>query len=111
MIQANIRMTVPVGQQKGAMEILGRYVEQTRVLVGCLNCHLYHDVLEPKGLLLEEVWDDESALNRHLGSTSYQEVLLVMEMASAVPEVRFIQCSKSSGFERIKQARGDGSGP
>ena len=108
MIHSNIRMTLPVGQQKGVMEILGRYVERTRVLAGCLNCHLYHDATDPKAiLLLEEVWDDEGALNRHLGSASYREVLLVMEMASAAPEVRFIQFTQSSGFERIEQVRGD----
>jgi quinol monooxygenase YgiN len=110
MIRVNVRMMLPVGQQKGAMEILGRYVERTRFLAGCLSCHLYHDALEPKAILLDEVWDDEGALNHHLGSTSYREVLLVMEMASAVPEVRFIRCSESSGFERIEQARRDASG-
>jgi quinol monooxygenase YgiN len=111
MIHANVRMMLPVGQQKGAMEILGRYVERTRFLTGCMICRLYHDVLDPKAIMLEEVWDDESALNRHLGSTSYREVLLVMEMASAAPEVRFIHFSESYGFERIEEARGDGSEP
>jgi quinol monooxygenase YgiN len=110
MILSSIKMLLPIGQQKGAIEILGRYAERTRFLTGCLSCHLYHDLLDPKAITLEEIWNDESDLNRHLGSASYREVLLVMEMASVVPEVRFIQFSQFSGFDRIEQVRGDTSG-
>jgi quinol monooxygenase YgiN len=105
MICSNIRMILAAGQQKGAIDILTRYRERTRFLMGCSSCRLYCDALEPKAIMLEEVWNDESALNRHLASASYQEVLLVMEMASAVPEVRFIHASECFGFERIEQAR------
>ena len=110
MIRANIRLILPIGQQKGVMEILGRYAERTRFLAGCLICRLYHDVLDPKAIMLEEVWDDESALNRHLGSDSFRDILLVIEMASVAPEVSFIQFSEFSGLERIEQVRGEGSG-
>ena len=110
MIRANIRLLLPIRQQKGVMEILGRYAERTRFLAGCLSCPLYHDVLDPKAIMLEEVWDDESALNRHLGSDSFRDILLVIEMASAAPEVSFIQFSESFGLERIEQVRGEGSG-
>jgi quinol monooxygenase YgiN len=110
MVRANIRIFLPIGQQKGVMEILGRYTERTRFLAGCLSCRLYHDVLDPKAIMLEEVWDDESALNRHLGSDSFRDILLVIEMASAAPEVSFIQFSEFSGLERIERVRGDGSG-
>jgi len=110
MIRANIRMMLPIGQQKGVLEILGRYAERTRFLVGCLSCRLYHDVLDAKAIMLEEAWNDESALDRHLGSDSFRDILLVIEMASAAPEVTFIQFSEFSGLERIEQVRGDGSG-
>jgi quinol monooxygenase YgiN len=86
MIRANIRLILPIGQQKGVTEILGRYAERTRFLAGCLSCRLYHDLLDPKAIMLEEVWDDESALNRHLGSDSFRDILLVIEMASAAPD-------------------------
>ncbi len=105
MIYSSIRMVLPAGQKKGAMKILGRYAERTRFLTGCLSCRLYDDVLDAKCIMLEEIWEDEAALNRHLGSTSYGEILLVMEMASALPEIRFIRYSESGGFERIEQAR------
>ena len=98
-----------MGQQKGVMEILGRYAERTRFLAGCLSCRVYHDVLDPKAVMLEEVWDDENALNRHLASDSFRDILLVIEMASSVPDVSFIRFSESSGLERIEQARGEGS--
>ncbi len=110
MIKVNIRMMLPVGQQKGALEILGRHAERTRILTGCLSCRLYHDALDPKAIMLEEIWNDESSMNRHLSSDSYREILLVMEMASAVPEVKFIQFSETSGIERIIKVRENASG-
>lgn len=106
MIWSTIRMTLAVGQQKGAAHILNRYRERTRCLTGCLSCRLYYDTVEPKAIMMEEVWTDEAALNRHLASPSYHEVLLVMEMASASPEIRFVQSSECAGFERIEKARG-----
>jgi hypothetical protein len=98
MIRANIRIILSIGQQKGVMEILGRYAERTRFLGGCLSCRLYHDMLDPKAIMLEEIWD------------SFRDILLVIEMASAAPEVTFIQFSESSGLERIEQVRGGSSG-
>ncbi len=105
MIYSNIRMVLSTGQQKGATDILSRYSKRTRCLTGCISCRVYHDAVEPKAIMLEEFWDNESALNHHLGSLAYREILLVMEMASTVPEVRFIHFSESAGFERIEQAR------
>ena len=111
MIYETIRITLPTGRQKGALEILGRYAERTRFLVGCASCRLYHDEVDPKTIMLEEVWKAEDDLNSHLASASYQEVLLVMEMASSEPEVKFIAFSEYSGLERIQQARMGGSRP
>ncbi len=107
MIYSTIRIMLPGGQKKGATKILSRYAERTRFVTGCLSCRLYDDVLDSKSIMLEEIWEDEIPLRHHLGSTSYQEILLVMEMASALPEVKFIQFSQSSGLETIQQARGE----
>ncbi len=107
MIYSNIRMILPAGQKKGAIKILSRYAQRTRFLTGCRSCRLYDDLLDSKSIMLEEIWDDERMLTDHLGSPSYREILLVMEMASTPPEVNFIRFSESSGFETIEQARGD----
>ncbi len=106
MIYSAIRMMLPAGQKKGALRILSRYAERTRFVTGCLTCRLYDDVLDSKSIMLEEIWEDEIPLRHHLGSTSYREILLVIEMASALPEVKFIQFSETSGLERIEEARG-----
>ncbi|HSR10727.1 MAG TPA: antibiotic biosynthesis monooxygenase [Thermodesulfobacteriota bacterium] len=105
MIFSSVRLILAAGHEKDATDILTRYRERTRFLDGCRSCRLYYDASETKSLMVEEVWSDEGALNRHLASASYQEVLLVMEMASSMPEIRFIPFSEFSGFDRIERAR------
>jgi hypothetical protein len=48
---------------------------------------------------------DSYEANRHLRSHQYRELLLVMELAVAAPEVRFDAVSRSTGFETIEGAR------
>ena len=55
--------------------------------------------------MFEEVWQSEVDANRHLRSHQYRELLLVMELAVAAPEVRFDTVSHSTGIETIEGAR------
>jgi hypothetical protein len=44
-------------------------------------------------------------MQRHLRSESYQRVLLVMEMATTSPEIRFDIITDTGGVEIIEEAR------
>jgi hypothetical protein len=44
-------------------------------------------------------------LLRHLRSATFRNILLVVEMASQKPEIRFDRISHSTGIETIEQAR------
>jgi hypothetical protein len=46
-------------------------------------------------------------LRRHLRSETFRNVLLVVEMASEAPEIRFDRVSHSTGIGTIAQARGE----
>jgi quinol monooxygenase YgiN len=110
MIHATIRMTLPSGKAEEAVEILRSVAERTRVQPGCISCRVYHDVEEKHVIMIEEVWAGQEELERHLRSSEYRNVLLVLEMALEEPEIRFSAFSHTSGVETIEKARSGGIG-
>jgi len=110
MIHATIRMTLPAGKAEEGVEILRSVAERTRVQPGCISCRVYHDVEEKHVIMIEEVWAGQEELERHLRSSEYRNVLLVLEMALEEPEIRFSAFSHASGVETIEKARSGGIG-
>ncbi len=94
------------GSAREALEILRPIVERTRVEPGCISCRIYRDVQQEHTIMIEELWSSQEELERHLCSSDYQRVLLVIEMAKGQPEIRFSAISHTSGFETIAEARG-----
>jgi hypothetical protein len=47
-------------------------------------------------------------LQRPLRSATFRNILLVVEMASQTPEIRFDRISHSTGIDTIEQAREQG---
>jgi quinol monooxygenase YgiN len=105
-IHATIRMLLPAGKRKEALIILGSMIERINLEEGCISCRLYQDVLEQRVLMLDEMWAGETALHKHLRSADFRNVLLVVEMASEPPEIRFDRISSSTGISTIEQVRG-----
>jgi quinol monooxygenase YgiN len=88
-----------------ARDILLALVERTRVTSGCLGCEMYQDLRDRHVLLLEEWWETQADLDRHLRSDAYGRVILVMEMATEHPLIKFCEISQSSGLEIVEKAR------
>jgi quinol monooxygenase YgiN len=105
MIHATIRIPLPSRKAGEAVEILSSVAERTRVQPGCISCRVYQDAQEKHVVMIEEVWAGQEELERHLRSSEYRRVLLVVEMAFTEPEIRFISFSRSSGVEAIEDAR------
>lgn len=106
MIFATVRMKMPPEKRSEAVRILARTAEWTRVEPGCIACHVYLDAKEPGEIMLEEEWQSEEELARHLKSDHFRNVLLVMEMAVERPEIGFHTIEQSAGVEVIEKARG-----
>jgi quinol monooxygenase YgiN len=110
MVLATIRMTTSARKFGEALRILRSMAEQTRVQPGCLSCWVYRNGQEDNVLLFEQLWSNETDLERHLRSDEYRQVLLVMEMAMRQPEIRFDTISSSAGIEIIEKARSSTGG-
>ena len=105
MVRGTVRVVLP---SKKRLEVLGIFwsmAERARFEPGCVGCHVSQDTRDDRVIVLEEWWEDEEDLKRHLRSDEYRKVLLVMEMALYPPEVMFETISGSSGIETIQKAR------
>ena len=98
-------MLIPLEKQSEALEILGSMSEQIQFEPGCISSRIYRGVDEEGAILIEELWMSEEEVKRHLRSDKYRKILLVVEMATEPPEIRFDTISHSSGVETIELAR------
>jgi quinol monooxygenase YgiN len=104
-VHATIRVLISPKQRKEALMILGSIIEQTKIEEGCISCRLYQDVHQEGALMLQQLWSNEMDLHRHLRSDKFHTVLLVIEMATEPPEIRFESVAQSAGMEVIEKAR------
>jgi quinol monooxygenase YgiN len=107
MVLATLRMEIPPQKRGEALKILKSMVARNQARPDdCVFCRICEDALEDNILQFEEMWRSEEEFKRHLRSSEYHKVLLVMEMALKPPEIRFDTISSSSGIEIIERARG-----
>jgi len=104
-VHAQIRLLIPANKVNEALMILDSVIELIRLEEGCISCRLYGDVQKQGALMLEEIWTSEKDLERHLRSHKFLAVLLVVEMATEIPEIRFDVISHSTGIETVEKAR------
>ena len=105
MVLATIKMLMSQQMRGEALKILRSIVEQCRIQPGCLSSCIYEDLDEENVIMIEEMWQDVEAMQRHLRSDEYLNLLLVLEMALRQPEIRFYTIASSTGIETIEKAR------
>jgi quinol monooxygenase YgiN len=105
LIHAAIRLLIPANRRHEALTILNSVIEPIRLEEGCISCRLYQDLREEGALMLEEIWSSQSDLERHLRTDQVHTVLLVVEMATEYPEIRFDAIAHTMGMEAIQKIR------
>jgi quinol monooxygenase YgiN len=98
---------VPIAYQKYGeiLKIIRSIAEQTRTRTGCICSHIYKDIQEKSVILIQEKWQDETALKEHLCSESFRTVLLLLETAYETPEICFSTVTGATGIEIIEKAK------
>jgi quinol monooxygenase YgiN len=104
-VQATVKMVMPADRIDEAVQILHSIAERTRVEAGCFDCCVHRDTGDECVLVFEQTWNTEDAMLRHLASEEYRNVLLVMDMCSEQPMVRFDTITGSTGLETVEAAR------
>ncbi len=106
MILATVRMTIPSQRRGQVSKTLKSMVRETMIKPGCLSSRLYHDENEETVFMCEQIWRNQDDLNLYLRSEDCRRMLLVMELASEQPEIKFQTISETAGIEVIEKARG-----
>jgi quinol monooxygenase YgiN len=105
MIYATVTINAPRGQREGMLQGLRSILNPTRVEPGCERCHLYEDVEVLAAFTLVQEWATPADFERHLRSEAYRRLLLLMELSTEPPEVRFHVVSGTMGMEAIYAVR------
>lgn len=104
-LHVTIRMLFSARKYEEACSILTSIAERIKVKEACLACRLYQEVAGERTLLFEVIWADENSFQLYLRSKEYRCVLLVVEMASISPEIRFDRITHSEGIGTIQDIR------
>lgn len=105
MIVFSLSLQVSPSGRADFLQGVGRLLEPTRVVPGCLGCQLYMDAENLDAFLLIEQWASQSELDRYLGSDACKTLVALMEMSLRHPLIRFDDVSRSGGIEVIESAR------
>jgi quinol monooxygenase YgiN len=105
MILSTIRMTIRPQKRAEAIKILKSMADQCRDDLACLSCHIYADLQEKNVLMFKEIWMADEAMDLHIRSDEYRDLLLVLEMSLKQPEIRFDSISQSTGMETLPKTR------
>jgi len=72
---------------------------------GCVACHIYEEPGPAQAIVLVERWESQAALEAHLRSEAYRQILGAIELSGGPPEVCFDSVSATDGMDLIERAR------
>lgn len=98
MVTSFLKITIPPKRKKDAIQTVRSIVGWTCVQPGCISMALYQDTDSQGTMMLLEEWEDWSSIEKHIRSDSYRNILELMELSSAQPEIKFCSVSDTKGM-------------
>ncbi len=105
MIIAIIRMTAPPEKGDDFWHTLRLLTAPIGVEPGCLSCAVYRDPESENEFVIIQEWATPADLERHLRTDHFRQVLMILELSSEPPDVRFHTIVHTAGMEVIENAR------
>ncbi|NTU43099.1 MAG: antibiotic biosynthesis monooxygenase [Nitrospirales bacterium] len=110
-IVVTLRMNVLPEKRSDLIETIRGMLEPTRVERGCMSFRLYEDIENRDAFVLLEEWATQKDLESHLHTENQQRLLMLMDLLSEQPELRFNTVSHTTGMDLIETLlTSDGSG-
>jgi quinol monooxygenase YgiN len=105
MFQMSLRMTARPHHAAEAVKALRSIMIAARGERGYLASRIYQEVSNPEALCLEEDWTSEPELKSHIRSSSFTDLLMLMETAPEPPILEIRSVSGIHGLEYIEAVR------
>ncbi|MEA3277769.1 MAG: antibiotic biosynthesis monooxygenase [Pseudomonadota bacterium] len=105
MIVFSLSVVLPQSRRSDFLKSVGALLEPTRVVPGCIGCHLYADSEDSNAFTLVQEWASQAELDRHLASEACRILVAAIEMAAEPPTIRFDSVARRAGIEVIEAAR------
>jgi len=105
MIEATIKMTVPIEKKKEVLQTVKAILAPIRRERGCISCNCYVDVEDESVLFFEEEWNTREDLENHLRSDHFGVLNGAMRLLRIEPDIRFNTIASTAGLEAITAAR------
>lgn len=99
-------LSAPAGQEDEIIDTLRLFKGPTEARPGCLSCTILQDVDDPSDVIYIEEWQSEKALETHICSEHYRQLLSIFEISAAAPEIKLSTTVDASGIELIAALRG-----
>ena len=106
MITSFLKINVPHGKKKDAIQTVHSILGWTSAQPGCISMAFYEDTNQPGIMVIFEEWENWASLEKHIQSDSYRNILELMELSSEQPKIKFYSVSDTKGMEVIERLRG-----
>ena len=111
MITAKLQITATPERRDEILRAIRWLAGPARAKPGRTGCRILQDLDDEDVLVLVEEWTSREALERHLRSDEYRQLLTLAELSARPPEIRFDTVTRSEGLELVAAARGVGIEP
>lgn len=105
MFQLSLRMTVRPHRATEAIQALRSITIAAQVERGFMESRIYQEAGNPDVLCLEEDWMNEHALKSHIRSSSFTDLLMLMETLPEPPVLEVRPVSEIHGLEYVEAVR------
>lgn len=108
MVELILRLTAAAGRAHQLVDALQPHVRHARRTSGCQQAHLATDVDAADVFWYVEVWDDAAALEAHVRTKGFSQLLVLMETSATPPSLEFRMIGEARGLEYVAEIRDRG---
>lgn len=106
MLSFRLHMNFAPQARDEAAAVLRSLVGPVRSEPGCSATRLLSDTEDGCGLTWVEEWRNVEDFERHLRATAFRQILAVIDLAAAPPEVEIDDVNSRRGFELVEEILG-----
>jgi quinol monooxygenase YgiN len=101
----SVRITVHTGQRDELRKVLITWVRPIELQPGCRTCRILQEASNPNAFCYQAMWETQDDLLRHLRSSHYKRLLVLMDLGDGPPVVEFHNVAQTQGLDLIERAR------